>query len=201
MAEIEKVNFEEAINRLLLSQYDKPNMKSLFSILATMATDEQNIIFELRDRFWIEDAAGEQLDFLGALWNVFRGALTDDAYRAEIYTKVAQTFSGTVSEIKTILIALYGGTYAYYSPEYPAGYRVRTDALVTTDILEDISPAGVKGYRSGWIRHLSPQGYLVDAVGHKIAHIDERMRQDMIDATGDLLLDASDTQVVTAGFY
>lgn len=201
MAELEKIDFEKTTEKLLLSQYNKPNMQSLFRIFTNMVSDEQDIIFELRTRFWLEDAAGEQLDFLGSVWDVARGALSDDAYRAEIYKKVAQTFSGTISEIKTILMVLYNGTYVNYSPEYPAGFRVRTDASIDNTTLESISPAGVRGFHSGRIRHLTPSGFLIDSYGAFIEHIDERKRELMTFADGTTLVDAGGEDVITAGFY
>jgi hypothetical protein len=171
MAELEKIDFEKVVEKLLLSQYKKPNMQSVFKIISEIFDDIQDDNFELRDKFWLTDATGEQLDFIGRLWDETRTGQNDDDYRARIYDKIALTLSGTIQEIKSYIISVYGASYVIYSPEYPGKYRIRTDVEIPQSTMEKISPAGVLGFVSGSIVDASGNN-IVDAEGNHIIHVD-----------------------------
>jgi len=171
MKELEIIDFESVSKRLILSQYkNKPNMGALMRIISNIFSDMQDQNFDLRDKFWLEDATGEQLDFIGALWDVPRAGKNDSEYRMAIYQKIGLTLSGTIPEIKALLTRVYGGTFAIYSPEYPAGYRMRTNADVDNEILEEATAAGVQGFLAGKL--LDAQGNnIVSVKGDKIIHV------------------------------
>lgn len=143
MAELKILVFVETAKRLLLSQYKKPNFNSLMNIISVIFDDIQTTNFELRDKFWLEDATGEQLEFIGRLWGEERAGRNNDDYRAAIYKAIERTSSGTISEIKNSLLGSFGGTFANYFPLYPAAYIMETDAVITQLELEAISPSGV----------------------------------------------------------
>lgn len=143
MAELQYLVFEDITKKLLISQYQKPNFQSLMRIISKIFSDIQDNNFLLRDLFWLEDATGEQLNFLGRLWDVKRSGKDDSSYRAAIYVKIEQTASGIIEEIRNSLIQNYGATSAHYIPMYPAGYIFETDADITQAKIEAISPAGV----------------------------------------------------------
>ena len=171
MKELEVLSFVDILNKLLISQYDQPNFQSLLRIIGSIFNDIQITNFQLRDKFWLADATGEQLEFIGRLWDEDKNADTDDDYRNRIYKKIAQSSSGTIPDIKSYLFAR-GATYAVYSPEYPAKYRMRTDAAVDLEEFNLLAPAGVGGgYLAGNI--LDAVGnFLVDANGNNIIHVD-----------------------------
>ena len=171
MKELETLSFVDTLNRLIISQYKQPNFQSLLRILGSIFDDIQEINFQLRDKFWLLNATGEQLNFIGGLWGVSRNSETDEEYRARIYKRIAQSSSGTITDIKNYLFAR-GATYAVYSPEYPAKYRMRTDVAVDLEEFNELAPAGVGGgYLSG--RILDALGnFIVDANGNNIIHVD-----------------------------
>lgn len=171
MAELEKIDFEKVVDKLLLSQYKKPNMQSVFKIVSEIFDDIQDDNFELRDKFWLADATGEQLNYIGRLWDEERTGQSDDDYRDRIYAKIALTLSGTIPEIKNYIMSVYDGSYAVYSPEYPGKYRIRTDVEIPESTMEKISPSGVLGFVSGSIVDASGNS-IVDAEGNHIIHVD-----------------------------
>lgn len=143
MAELQILVFEETAKKLILSQYKKPNFTSLMKIISIIFDDIQTTNFELRDKFWLEDATGEQLEFIGRLWGEERTGRNNEDYRVAIYKAIERTSSGTIPEIKNSLLGTFGGTFANYFPLYPAAYIMETDAVVTQEQLEAISPSGV----------------------------------------------------------
>jgi hypothetical protein len=143
LAELKVLVFEETAKKLILSYLDKPNFTSLMKIISTIFTDIQTTNFELRDKFWLEDATGEQLNFIGLLWGLERSGRNNDDYRAAIYVEIERTSSGTINEIKSSLLGSYNGTFVNYFAIYPAAYILETDAVITQAELEAISPAGV----------------------------------------------------------
>lgn len=171
MKELETIAFYESVKKLILSQYkEKPNMAALFKVVSSIFEDIQDINFLLRDLFWLSDAVGEQLEFIGLVWDVSRNGLDDVDYRQAIYDKIGLTLSGTILEIKKYVFTAFAATFAVYSPEYPAGYRLRTDATISSTRLNEISPSGVQAFLAGKI--LDGYGnHLVDARGNHIIHI------------------------------
>lgn len=172
MAELEILSFVRIANKLLLSQYKKPNFESLFKIISDAFDDIQTNNFELRDKFWLMDATGEQLEFIGRLWGESREAESDDDYRFRIIGKIAQSSSGTIQEIKNFLYGVFSATHAVYSSEYPAGFRMRTDASLTHEELEVISVSGVGSYVAGKIVDALGNP-IIDALGSYIIHTDD----------------------------
>lgn len=169
MAELDIVDFVKTAERLLISQYQKPNFKALFRIMSQVFTDIQENTFKLRDKFWLLDATGEQLEYIGRLWDEGRNGQGDTDYRARIFNKIAQSSSGTIQEIKNFLYSAYGATYVNYRPEYPAGFRMSTDAEITVEELYEFSSAGVGSYAAANIID-ALGGNLIDAVGNEITH-------------------------------
>lgn len=172
MANLTTIDFQVVLKKLLISQYQKPNFLSLINIIATVFSDIQDNNFLLLSKFWLDDATGEQLNFLGKLWGEDRLGESDEDYRTRIYAAIQRSSSGTIKEIQSILITSYGATYTVYSPEYPGKYRIRTDADVTCDILSEISPSGVFGFAAG---------SLVDGFGNNI-----------IDGAGNTIIELSE---------
>lgn len=198
---MEKQDFTDLISLLLQQWKDKPNLVGIINGSLARANDIQDAVFEIRDLLKITTAEGVQLDLIGKVFNEFREGRSDTDYRAAILVKGTTNYSGEPEAIISILKSQYGASFVKYSPEYPGKYRVRTDTYISHSTLDTLSMAGVSGYRAGGIRHLSPQGYLLDQQGNTIVHIDNRERQDMIDADGNNLISAGGTQVITAGFY
>lgn len=141
--ELNVINFNDIVKRLLLSQYKRENFLDVFVIIETLMKDIQTGNFQLRDMMWLEDATGEQLNLIGRLWNVQRYGKQDEDFRKAIYTKIQESASGTVNEMLSNLIGVYGGTYARYYPVHPACFFIESDATISQSELEALSPSGV----------------------------------------------------------
>lgn len=132
---------------LLLEQFkDSDNLKGILSAFNTEMEKVEDALFEIRDNFYLATAEGDQLDTLGLIFNEDRQGRSDTDYRNAIQSKAEVLYSGTPEGIYTQLKLLYGATTLQYSPadagDY-ALYYMSTDAVITEEQLEVLSPAGV----------------------------------------------------------
>lgn len=137
----------EAYPEIVHEQYkDAPNLMDLVEFLAE-ETDELLVVnSELYDFYDVDLMGGVNLDILGRIVDVPRNGDTDASYRPRIKMGLATTVNGTPNEIMSIVKDVYGGTFAEYIPEYPAGFFILTDAIDSSvSAIERISPAGVMG--------------------------------------------------------
>jgi len=146
MAELEVIDYPTVAVSLLIERFkDSEDIQKLVTIAAEAAMDLQTTVFDIRERFVLPTATGPELTIIGVIWDEARGLQTDDELKARIYVKISLSISGTISEIKNILLSLYGATFADYVPAYPAGFTISTDADIIQSELEVISSAGVFG--------------------------------------------------------
>lgn len=172
MSSIEQISDYDRITlNLILDQYkDSPRLQGIVRAANAQAENLEQALFELRDSYWIDSAEGTQLDTIGRILREERQGRADAEYRQALRAKGAQTFSAEPEAIISILKALFGATYAEYSPEWshtPAQYHVRTDATITEEQLQTISPAGVLGLLYGYLIDDSGDA-LVDSQGNNI---------------------------------
>ena len=200
MADLEPIDFHVTLKKLLISQYQKPNFLSLINIIATIFSDIQDNNFLLVSKFWLADATGEQLDFLGKLWGEERLGETDVDYRSRIFTAIGRSSSGTIKEVQSFLVSAYGATYAKYSPEYPGKFRMNTDAFVSNAQMDEISPSGVTGFISGNILDAVGNN-IVDANGNNIIHVSEKNRINIETIDYGLWNSISGEQITTVSYY
>jgi len=158
--EIQKItDFDENLS-LLPGQFDDSvKLRAVLSQLNTQAKDVEDAIFEVRDEFWLETAAGVQLDVVGSIFNAAREGRTDEVYRAFLQASAGNVFSGTPEEIIDYLINILGFSNARYSPggvHAPAEFYIRTDDYnLDPELLNTLSPAGVGGFFSAQLRPVS----------------------------------------------
>jgi len=149
MAELESIDYSTIALSLLIERFkDSEDFKKIFNIIATTNMELQTTFFEIRDKFIITTAEGIELTIIGRIWDVSRRldiTETDDEYRDKIEVKVGLSVSGTIPEIKQILLYFYGATYVTYAADYPAGYDLTTDAVITQIALDSLTAAGVQG--------------------------------------------------------
>ncbi len=172
MSRISRITDYDAVTlNLILDQYkESPRLQGVVRAANTQAEDLEEALFEIRDRFRIDTAEGAQLDTIGRILREERGGRTDEEYRQGLKARGAQTFSAEPEAIIGILKALFGATYVEYTPEWnhtPAQYNVRTDADVTEEQLQAISPAGVLGLLYGYLQD-GEGNTLTDALGNPI---------------------------------
>lgn len=126
---------------------DAENLNSLISFIGE-ETDQLLVANrELYDFYDVDAMGGVNLDILGRIVDVARNGDTDPAYRPRIKMGLATEVNGTPNEIMAIVKGVYGGSFAEYIPEYPAGFIILTDAPgITVEAMERISPAGVMAF-------------------------------------------------------
>ena len=155
MSEITQITDYSSNLTLILEQYKESDLlKDLIDIMNNQADDLEQALFEIRDEFWLNVAIGNQLDILGGIFGLARKGMSDSDYRTALIGKAALITSGEPETIITLLKLLYEATYVDYwgsFPVIPAGFYLHTDAEITMQELERISPAGVQPYLIGRI--------------------------------------------------
>jgi len=150
MAEIQpQAPIAASLLELLVEQYKNAGvLRSMIEIEAAGLDEVEGVFLDIKDSFWLADATGEQLDYVGALWNVPRGVLGDAAYRALIYATSLQGSTVTPDDLVKLIRNSYGATYVEYFKETTACFFVRlvnnTRTLPQAQ-LEQYCPAGVLG--------------------------------------------------------
>jgi len=134
---------------LLIEQYKNAvNLKKLIEIESEGLDAIETIALDLDDSFGLATATGDQLDCIGALWNVPRGVLSDTDYRARIYGVSFQGSTVTPDDLVHLFMASYGASYVEYFKETTACFFIRL-VNPTTPLpqhqLEKYCGAGVLG--------------------------------------------------------
>jgi len=158
---VKNTDYDEVVLSKIMEQYkNAPILNSIIKTSNEQAGDFEDALFEVRDLFYLPTAVGVQLDTIGFIFNTFRiGTETDALLRDRIQISASSNFSGTPEEIMTAVIVIFGGSYANYTPLYPAGFTISTDVALTQQQIEHLAPAGVG---------LGVYANLVDAVGNDI---------------------------------
>lgn len=149
MAELEVLDYPQIALSLLIETYqDSEDLKKILSVITEAELELQTTIFEVRDRFILPTATGASLTIIGRVWDLARRLdviETDDEFRGKIDVKAEISISGTVPEIKQALFFFYGATSVVYAGDYPAGFELTTDAIITQMELDAITASGVQG--------------------------------------------------------
>ena len=87
-----KVNTEiqEEFKDLMLSQFgNSENIQAIIDIIASEATDQEQLFVDLAEGFKLENAIGAQLDIIGEFVGVEREGVDDETYRSKIAVAIA----------------------------------------------------------------------------------------------------------------
>jgi len=148
MAELSAIDYPTIALSLLIERFkDSEDIQKLLVITAEVAMDLQTAVFEIDELFVLETAEGPELTIIGNVWDVSRKLdviETDNEYRDKISVKAVLSISGTISEIKKVLYTFFGATYVDYVTQYPAGYAVYSDAVITQIMLNTFTASGVQ---------------------------------------------------------
>lgn len=143
-------SFWDRVSPLVLSQYfEKPRIQGLMQAAASQEDHAEADGKAIRSGFVLSQAAGVQLDTIGALYKEPRGERSDDAYRLVIQAKAATAINGNPEEILKFLTQILGYAGSRYIPDYPAGFRIAVGGTSSTlaeldDLIRELSPAGVQ---------------------------------------------------------
>lgn len=132
---------------LLMEQYkDSPNLQAVISGILEQGNAIEEAMQELYTLLSIQQAEGVQLDVIGRLVGVARGAQDDETYRFVLISWLQLQYSGTYEAIVKGVKELSGATSVRLVPDYPAGLLVFAPGAkreLTQQQLEALAPAGV----------------------------------------------------------
>ena len=173
MAEIQQItNYDtDTINKFLAQYKDSENLKTIIKASNRSAEDIEKALFEIRDEYWIDTSVGVQLDVIGAIWDVSRLGDNDTDYRTRIIQKFSLNNSGEPELIIATLKLMFGATYVDYKPFYPAGYDITTDASITVEELNILSPSGVQALLLETALQDQTGADIDDQTGNPIQHV------------------------------
>jgi hypothetical protein len=145
----------EALKSLFIEQYkNSVNLRKIVEISAAGKDDLEAKAFAIRGAFTMATAVGEQLDYVGELFNCHRKLRNDEDYRTEIMATALQTSTATPQDLITLLKRAFGATSVEYLQEVEATFFViligETSAL-SQNYLDSVSPAGVQGISGDYL--------------------------------------------------
>lgn len=139
----------DAVGRFTSQYFDATKLQALARIWARrIQAIEGAAETVLKDR-WVPDAAGVQLDELGAIVGESRLGRSDEAYREAINIRITINRSGGEPErIIEYLRRITGATAVLYGEIYPANIEIYIQNELTQsqiDSIKDLTPAAVGG--------------------------------------------------------
>jgi hypothetical protein len=137
--------------RLLPEFSQSLKIKALLKSLIGAIQPTEDTLFEVMNKTGIDTAEGVQLDRIGKLLRVGRGADTDTEYRQNLYSKISINSSKANPESVLNLTRFVTGSEAVTLGEtYPAEFHVNVVGGVTApdNFLDLVSPIGVGSYLS-----------------------------------------------------
>lgn len=178
---LEKIPDYKVDLELIMEQWkNSSNLLGIITAALNRGNDMEDAIFEVRDLTNLDTATGINLDVLGKPWNESRENRPDDDYRIAIKRKKLEFYSGAPEEIISILKGSYGASFVMYYPQYPGKYITVSDSEVTQEQQDEISMAGVTGFKGG---------HLIDANGNHIVYFGGFETGNIVDANGNNIID------------
>ena len=156
---IQKTDYLDANYNLLLGQFkdeiERPNWRGVMDILSGFAQEIEDVAADMRDKFSLITAVGDQLDILGLIVGIRRTSSDDDVFRRDIQFKIIENRSAGESEfLQNALAFLTYADYVWIKEVFPAfmsGYiqfdTLQTENNVPPDItakMDSISGGGIK---------------------------------------------------------
>lgn len=171
--ELDKVaSFFERVKPLVLSQYiDSPRIMGTLEAACAQEDHAEADGLAIRAGYVLANAAGVQLDTVGAMYKEPRNGRTDDSYRLIIQMKAATAINGNPEEILGFLRNILGIVGSKYITNYPAGFKIAIGGVSSTSVdldtlIQTLAPAGVEAsVATGLILADSPFDLLLTADG------------------------------------
>lgn len=146
--EIQKITDYNTNLALLVDYYqNKPNFESILKVDNGIADQLETVFFDIRDKFFIDAAIGDQLDIIGSIHTEDRNGRGDDEYRIAIQNRIAvNQNSGEPESIIFALVNFYGATSVRIGVDSAAITALWADVLLSITSIQQIIqllPAGV----------------------------------------------------------
>ena len=146
---------DEALDLLLEQFKNKTNVESLVEAFIAPVQELEGVVFDVLEGRWIDNAVGAQLDGIGEIVGLDRGALSADSdYRIRLKTRIRLNYaSGIYEDIYDVLNLMLGDVDNpwRYEEHYPASFNVvmtetvSQSASVLAEIIGDARGAGING--------------------------------------------------------
>lgn len=126
----------DPLRRLVEQFRGKPRIEALLKAIAAQVQQLEDVaIVDLREKRWLDSAEGAQLDGLGRILGLDRGAWDDEQYRARLRVRIRVLLAdGTPESIITTLALLAEGTPVQLIETYPAELRIVMGGAVTPEV-------------------------------------------------------------------
>lgn len=148
----------EEADALLPEQFkNSTNLKAFIHSMINRVQEAENMLFDLWQSRWIDNASGVQLDGLGSIVGIDRDGDSDTVYRLRIRARILSNVSnGTGDDVIRVAqtLADAASVSVTYSDLYPAAFQLQlTGGTITSDLLAQLydgvkraRPAGVAFY-------------------------------------------------------
>jgi hypothetical protein len=125
----------DALLRLLAQFEDKPSIRALVSALVGPVQNLEDTLYQLLSERGINSAVGAQLDLLGRIVGVARGALSDASYHTRVEAQILINISsGAPDEVLAVFELLDPANTFELEENYPAEYIVHALAPATPPV-------------------------------------------------------------------
>jgi hypothetical protein len=144
---------DRALNRQIEFFRSLINWEKLLTIYADESQEIEDVLKEFHDKLNVQFGEGETLDVYGKIFQLARGTLTDDEYRALILQAYAElNYSGEIETIistyKSLTLATKITLTEYFPATYIANAEVDDPSAVTTTAIRaavnKVKAAGVE---------------------------------------------------------
>jgi hypothetical protein len=154
MSEVQLLDHVTAgLDRLPSMWNDKPVAKGILQTYLETLQQVEILLHDINTQRSLYTAIGNQLNILGALFNVAREGRLDEEYRQAIIAKIASSInSGTADEIKNIARAITGATTILTFEHFPAAAYVFVNRVASATVALEIDRSHIAGVRArtGW---------------------------------------------------
>lgn len=126
---------EDPLRRLVQQFRGKPKIEALLQAIAAQTQALDDALEELRTERWIDSAEGAQLDGLGRILGLDRGAWDDEEFRARLRVRIRVLLAdGTPESIISTLALLAEGAPVQLVESFPAELRIVMGGPVTPEV-------------------------------------------------------------------
>jgi len=151
MSEIEYISdhVDQQLALLITQIKDQPNWRDMITILTKFSQELEDVYRDIRNKFDLDVAEGDQLDILGRMAGILRTSTNDDAFREDVKFKILQNRSaGELYFIYNVIEFLTNATSIWIKEFYPASMSAWVNATTFSSFIREkvdkLSLGGVK---------------------------------------------------------
>lgn len=125
----------DPLHRLVQQFRGQPRIEALLKVIAAQVQQLEEVAIDLREKRWLDSAEGAQLDGIGRILGLARGAWDDERYRAQLRVRIRILLAdGTPENIIETLALLANGESVQLIETYPAELRIVVGGAVPPEV-------------------------------------------------------------------